>query len=85
MEIIKALGIHEYLTQREVDKLIEEQQGLNDDRNKSFEHITDEVESFIYKKGIIDGYEIETSSEIDFDYNKATDRLTITINMSRDI
>ena len=57
---------------------------VNRDRNKSFEHITDEVENFIYKKGIIDGYKIETSSETDFDYNKATDTLTIDIRMSRD-
>ena len=56
---------------------------VNRDRNKSFEHLTDTLENFIYQKGIIDGYEIKTSS--DFDYNKATDRLTITINMSRDI
>ena len=57
---------------------------VNRDRNKSFEHIIDEVENFIYKKGIIDGYKIKTSSETDFDYNKATDTLTIDIRMSRD-
>ena len=55
---------------------------VNRDRNKAYEHITDEVENFIYKKGIIDGYEIKTSSE--FDYNKAADTLTIDIRMSRD-
>lgn len=58
---------------------------VNRDRNKAYEHITDEVQAFIYQKGIINGYEIKTSSETDFDYNKATDnKLTITINMSRD-
>lgn len=58
---------------------------LNEDRNKAYEHITDEVESFIYQKGILNDYEIEANSEIDFDYNKATDRLTIDIRMSRDL
>lgn len=58
---------------------------LNDNRNKTYEHITDELESFIYQKGIVDDYEIETNSDIDFDYNKATDRLTIDIRMSREI
>lgn len=57
---------------------------VNRDRNKAYEHITDEVENLIYKKGIINGYEIKTSSETDFDYNKATDTLTIDIRMSRD-
>jgi len=57
----------------------------NEDRYKAYEHITDEVESFILQKGILNDYEIEINSEIDFDYNKATDRLTIDIRMSRDL
>lgn len=84
MELINVEGLHEDMTQREVDKLTEEQQGLNDNRNKSFEHIIDEVENFIYKKGIIDSYEIETSSDTDCDYNKVDNKLTITVYMSRD-
>lgn len=85
MELFNVEGIHEHMTQREVDKLIEEQQGLNDNRNKAYEHIIDEVESFIYQKGLVNDYEIETSSDTDFDYNKVDNKLTITINMSRDI
>lgn len=58
---------------------------VNRDRNKSFEHITDEVENFIYKKGILNDYSIETENNIDCDYKKVDNKLTITIYMSRDI
>lgn len=58
---------------------------VNRDRNKAYVHITDEVESFIYKKGIINSYDIETFSDTDIEKGKVSDQLTITINMSRDI
>ena len=57
---------------------------LNEDRNKAFEHITDEVQSFIYMKGILNDYSIETENNIDCDYNKVDNKLTITVYMSRD-
>lgn len=57
----------------------------NRDRTKALEHITDEVESFILQRGIINDYSIETENNIDCDYNKVDNKLTITINMSRDI
>lgn len=57
----------------------------NEDRNKVYEHITDEVESFIYQKGYVDDYEIETNSSVDLDceHNIVTNRLTINIYSSR--
>ncbi|WP_204205882.1 hypothetical protein [Mammaliicoccus sciuri] len=57
---------------------------VNRDRNKAYEHITDEVESFIYQKGILNDYSIETENNIDCDYNKVDNKLTITVYMSRD-
>lgn len=56
---------------------------LNEDRNKAYEHITDEVESFIYQKGIINDYSIETEKNVDCDYSKVDEKLTINIYMSR--
>lgn len=38
---------------------------LNDDRNKAYMHITEEAESFIYQKGIINDYSIETMQDVD--------------------
>lgn len=70
-----------YQERKERDKVSK----LNSNRNKAYEHIIDELESFIYQKGIVDDYEIETNSDIDFDYDKVTDRLTIDIRMSREI
>ncbi|MEB6233827.1 hypothetical protein [Mammaliicoccus sciuri] len=58
---------------------------LNEDRNKAYTHITDEVESFIYQKGIINDYSIETMQDVDCDYSKVDEKLTITIYMSRDL
>lgn len=58
---------------------------LNEDKNKAYKHIEDELRTFISEKRILNDYEIETNSDIDFDYNKATDRLTIDIRMSREI
>ena len=58
---------------------------VNRDRNKAFEHITDEVQSFIYMKGILNDYSIETENNIDCDYNKVDNKLTITVYMSREI
>lgn len=58
---------------------------LNDDRNKAYEHITDEVESFIYQRGIINDYSIEAMQDVDCDYNRVDEKLTITIYMSRDL
>lgn len=58
---------------------------LNDDRNKAYMHITDEVESFIYQKGIINDYSIETMQDVDCDYNRVDEKLTITVYMSRDL
>lgn len=58
---------------------------LNEDRNKAYEHITDEVESFIYQKGVINDYSIEAMQDVDCDYSKVDEKLTITIYMSRDL
>lgn len=58
---------------------------VNRARNKSFEHITDEVKNFIYKKGIIDNHTIETFSNTDIEKGKVSDTLTITVYMSKEI
>nr|WP_012816566.1 hypothetical protein [Staphylococcus aureus]ACZ58985.1 hypothetical protein SAP040A_003 [Staphylococcus aureus] len=58
---------------------------LNKDRNRAYEHITDEVESFIYQKGILNDYSIETENNVDCDYSKVDEKLAITIYMSRDL
>ena len=57
---------------------------VNRDRNKAYENLTDILESFIYQNGILNDYSIETESNIDCDYNKVDNKLTITIYMSRD-
>ena len=84
------LGITNQVSIDKLNKILEKERQekltkLNSNRNKTYEHITDELESFIYQKGIVDDYEIETNSDIDFDYDKVTDRLTIDIRMSREI
>lgn len=84
------LGITDQVSIDKVNKILEKERQekltkLNSNRNKAYEHIIDELESFIYQKGIVDDYEIETNSDIDFDYDKVTDRLTIDIRMSREI
>lgn len=58
---------------------------VNRDRNKAYTHITDEVEGFIYQHGLINDYSIETMQDVDCDYNKVDEKLTITIYMSRDL
>lgn len=58
---------------------------VNRDRNKAFEHLTDTLESFIYCHGILNSYDIETFSDVDYKHNEVSDTLTITINMSRNI
>ena len=57
---------------------------VNRARNKAYEHITDEVESFVYQNGILNDYSIETENNIDCDYNRVDNKLTITVYMSRD-
>lgn len=58
---------------------------LIEDKNKAYKHIVDELRAFISEKRILNDYDIETDSSVDLDYNKVTDKLQITIRMSRDI
>lgn len=57
---------------------------VNRDRNKAYEHLTDTLEAFIYQNGILNDYSIETMQDVDCDYNRVDEKLTITIYMSRD-